>query len=134
MSLEQFTDFNIQTLLGAERVAARGLAILGSCSDVTTKATAAGTDEAALAATPGLRITGFFLQETVGSATATVIIRHGTANSDPPLGGALLAAGACFNHTFPGGGIPCPNGVWIDRSGTGSAAVTVYTKTVVVTT
>ncbi len=91
----------------------------------TTIATAATTDEAGIAAAENLRLMGYTIRETAAAA-ATVNLCHGAANTTIMVG-ENLAASVTVNRWFGPQGLPCPNGVWIERLTGGSTAVTLIT-------
>jgi hypothetical protein len=72
------------------------------------------TDEAGKAAADGLVLLGVSVRETAAGA-ATLNIEHGTANSSPVLAAINLAASGSTMLWFGPQGLPCPNGVWIER-------------------
>lgn len=67
-----------------------------------------------------LRLVGFSVAETAGTAaTAEVVLRHGTAATDDPLVAPINLAADGFGTFWYPPGIPCPNGIYVDRvSGT----------------
>jgi hypothetical protein len=76
---------------------------------------AAGTgDEAGLAGATGLRLMGVSIRESAAGA-ATVNIEHGTANSSPVMWGATLVASTGKEWWFGPQGLPCDDGIWIER-------------------
>lgn len=92
----------------------------------TYTSVAAGTgDEAGVAATTGLRLMGASVREAAAGA-ATVNIEHGAANSSPVMWGVTLAASTGKELWFGPQGLPCPNGVWVERV-TGNTAVFLIT-------
>ena len=79
----------------------------------TTKA-AATADEAGVAAAANLRLMGVSVTE--GAAGAAVVnIEHGAANSSPVMVSFKLLASTGKELWFGPQGLPCPNGVWIER-------------------
>lgn len=90
----------------------------------TTIASGTG-DEAGKAAATGLRLMGLSIRETAAGA-ATLNIEHGTANSSPVLDAINLAASASVTHWFGPQGLPCDDGIWIERL-TGSTQVNLIT-------
>lgn len=90
----------------------------------TTIATSSG-DEAGIAGAAGLRLLGLSVRETAAGA-ATLNIEHGTANSSPVMVPINLAASGSVTLWFGPQGLPCPNGVWLERL-TGSTLVTLIT-------
>lgn len=76
---------------------------------------AAGTgDEAGKAAAHGLRLMGYSVRESAAGA-ATVNIEHGTANSSPVMAAETLAASTGAVRWFGPQGLPCADGIWIER-------------------
>jgi len=82
---------------------------------------ASGTaDVAAVTGAYNLRLVGFSIAETASSAAAAeVVLRHGTSASDDPLVAPTNLAADGFGTFWYPPGIPCPNGIYVDRvSGT----------------
>jgi hypothetical protein len=95
----------------------------------TTTVVAAGTgDEAGVAATPNMRLMGWSIKETA-AAVATMSILHGASSAGTALAHLNFAASGSDTQWFGPQGIPCPNGVWLERL-TGNTAVVLYTKVV----
>lgn len=90
-----------------------------------TTLAAATADEAGVAATTGLRLMGYSIREGAAGA-ATTNIEHGTANSSPVLAAETLAASTGAVRWFGPQGLPCPNGIWVERV-TGNTAVFLIT-------
>lgn len=89
----------------------------------------AGTDdEAMLPATPNLRLTGFSVRETAGS-TASFIIHNGDGAGDPAVFTYALAANQGESFSFGEGGIPCPDGIFLERV-TGNVQVITLSKVI----
>lgn len=78
---------------------------------------ATGTgDVQAVPATRGLRYQGHSIRESGGvAAVATVILRHGTAATDPIVAVIELAADKHETVHVAGEGVTCPNGIFVDR-------------------
>ncbi len=94
----------------------------------TPVAIAAGTtDVAVVGARIDLRLRGYTISETAGSAAAAeAIIRHGASNSDPQLITPInLDANGYGMFWFGIDGISCPNGIWFERV-TGNSSLVVY--------
>jgi hypothetical protein len=109
----------------------RGGTIAGAIAAMVNTATpvdSGTTDVQGVAAATGLRLTGFSVGETAG-ATAVVTLRNGDANGDPAVAHISLAANGAQIVIFPDGGIPCPDGVWVDRE-SGTTELVLYTKTI----
>jgi len=98
--------------------------VVGANITYTTISTGTG-DEAGMAATQRLRLLGVFVRETA-AAVATLNIEHGTANSSPIMVPFNLAASATSSHWFGFPGLPCPDGIWIERL-TGTTQVVLIT-------
>jgi hypothetical protein len=90
----------------------------------TTIATSAG-DEAGIAGAVGLRLLGVSVRETAAAA-ATLNIEHGVANSSPVMVPINVAASSSVTLWFGPQGLPCANGVWLERL-SGSTLVTLIT-------
>ena len=90
-----------------------------------TTIAAATTDEAGIAAAANMRLMGYSIKETAG-AVATLLLRHGDAASDEIFAAENFAAAGCTLRWFGPGGIPVPDGVFIERL-TGTTAVTLWT-------
>jgi hypothetical protein len=87
---------------------------------------AAGTgDEAGIAAAANMRLMGYSIKETAG-AVATLLLRHGDAATDEIVAAENFAAAGSTTRWFGPGGIPVPDGVFIERL-TGTTAVTLWT-------
>lgn len=98
-------------------------------SDLTRVNIAAGsTDVTAAAPDPYLRLVGVSILETTGSAGVVVSIQDG-ATTDTSKEVVAISAGAGSANTvwLSDYGVPCPNGIWVDR--TGSARVVVFYTT-----
>lgn len=80
-------------------------------------AVATGTGDAqGLAAEAGRRLIGWSVSETAGTpAAATVILRHGTTTSDPPIAWIELTANGTQTVIVGERGLHVPNGVFVDR-------------------
>lgn len=62
------------------------------------------------------RLKGFSVAETAGTAAAAeVIIRHGDDDADPQLVAPINLEANGFGVFWFHEGIPCPNGIFIDR-------------------
>ena len=87
---------------------------------------ASGTgDSAAVGAHAFLRLCGWSVSEDAG-VTAAVSIRHGTAATDPLLVAPMnLAANGFGMWGISNQGIPCPNGIYVDRT-SGTTTVILY--------
>ncbi len=94
----------------------------------TPTVVAAGTgDVQGVVATPRMKLMGVGVAETAGTAAAAeVTLHHGTSSSGPLLCPSLnLTADGCT--IFPlGGGIPCPNGIYVNRV-SGNSELILYT-------
>lgn len=90
-------------------------------------AVAAGAGDAqGLVADGGNRLMGYSIRETAGAA-AVVSLRHGTADTDPPIAHESLAANGAITRFFGPDGITVPAGVFVERV-SGSTELTLYTK------
>jgi hypothetical protein len=86
---------------------------------------AAGTgDEAGIAAAAGLRLMGYSVRETAGSA-ATLNLCHGTDGTTVMAPINLASAGSDAQWFGPQG-LPCDSGVWVERL-TGTSQVILIT-------
>lgn len=84
-------------------------------TNYTYTSVSAGTgDEAGVAAAFGLHLMGYSIRETAAAA-ATVNIEHGAAGSSPVMDAVNLAASTSASRWFGPGGLPCFNGVFIER-------------------
>ena len=110
--------------------------VLASNAVLTITSLATGTSDVLLVAAAGtgarsaLMFCGFSARETVGSAAATVVIYNGTDATGVKLFEFSLTASESRSEG-PWSGSECllaVNGVFIDRGGTGSTALTVYTR------
>lgn len=77
------------------------------------------------AVTGNVRLMGFSIREAAGSpAAAKLVIRNGTAATDPIVVVLNLNASESVRENFMPNGIVCPAGIFIDReSGTTEGAV-----------
>lgn len=115
------------------------LVILASpvlASDLQVDSLTAGTTDSALisadsATSPTLRVwCGFSARETGGAATATVDVYNGTSTS----GELIFTFSLSANESRSEGPwdddqcIPSPNGVFIDRGGSGTPKIAIYTR------
>lgn len=94
----------------------------------TPVAVAAGTtDVAVVGARRDLRLRGYSISETAGSAAAAeAIIRHGVSNGAPQLVAPINLDANGFGHLWFGShGIDCPDGIWFERV-TGNVSLVVY--------
>ena len=91
---------------------------------------ATGTaDVQGFAATAGLRLMGYSVRESAGSAAVAALnLRHGTTATDPLLAVSELAANGADNAWFGPQGINCPNGIFVDRVA-GETELVLYTTT-----
>lgn len=82
---------------------------------ITSAVTARTTDIQGFGAATGRRLGGFAVRESAATAApATVILRHGTADTDTMLVPIELAAGESAREWYGPGGIEVPNGVFIE--------------------
>lgn len=96
---------------------------------VPTVVAADTADAQVVAATPGLRLMAVSGAETAGTAAAAeAILRHGTSTAGakllPPMN---FTADGFLPPTLLGAGIPCPNGIFLDRV-SGNTEFIVYTR------
>jgi hypothetical protein len=84
-------------------------------------------DVAAVAANAFLRLKGFSVGESAAAAsTAEVIIRHGaTAAGDPVVAPCNLAANGFGTFWYGEEGIPCPEGIFVERV-SGETTIVLY--------
>jgi len=93
---------------------------------ITPVATGTG-DSAVLPALAGRYLVGWCAGETAGTpAAATFKLFHGDANNDPRLMPVELLANESRCDWIPGGGIPIPDGLYLDRTA-GETEITFYT-------
>ena len=86
-----------------------------------------GDVQAVAAADAGwtLKLCGFSVSEDAGS-TAEVVIRDGTSNSDTPAVAPINCAASGFGMWgISNQGIPCPDGIYVDRV-SGTTTVVLY--------
>jgi hypothetical protein len=95
----------------------------------TPVAIASGTaDVQGIAAQANLRLVGFSVTEDAGTAAAAeVILRHGTAATDPELFGITLTADQSTREYFGPNGIAVASGVFVDRVA-GTTKLTLFYK------
>lgn len=98
---------------------------------ITATNTASGnTNVQVVAATTGLRLMGYSIQESSGTpAVATLTIRHGTANTDTVVVYGKFAASESKTEWFGPQGIPVSSGVYLERI-TGNTTTSIWTATV----
>lgn len=129
MATDTAQDFDFATSnQGAiSRLSAMAGAVMSGGCELTV-IPAGTTDVAVVAATPGLRLMGYFTRETGAAAVASVLIHHGDANGDPLIHASALAISGMATYTAPEGGVSCPDGIWLERTGAGTPEVCVLTK------
>ena len=94
----------------------------------TTLSTASSNDSLTMvAANVNLRLLSYSILETTNAA-ALVVLRHGTTLADPPLAYEAIAASGSKVFAFPPPGLPCPNGICLDRV-SGKTEVCTHTTT-----
>lgn len=122
---------------GSTRVLTKGDAsgrpvVTGEVNSFTPIA-AGTTNVAGLAAATGRRLIGFAAAETAAvPANAQIILRHGTANTDPIIADIHLGPWESTRDgtsLFGVNGIAVPSGVFIDRNGVGSSQITLIHRT-----
>lgn len=94
----------------------------------TATPVASGTGDAqGVEAADGLRLMGYSVRESAGSAAvADFNLRHGGANDDPLLVVGELAANGSDVRWFGPQGLACPDGVWVERV-SGETELVLYT-------
>ena len=94
----------------------------------TTTSSASSSDSLTLvAANVNLRLVGYSILETTNAA-ALVVLRHGSTLADPALSYEVIAASGSKTFAYPLPGLPCPNGICLDRV-SGKTEVAVHTTT-----
>lgn len=100
-----------------------------SAPQVYTDLNATADDDLAVAADPTLVLLGYVVSETAASpAVAEVLIIHGADGDGDVVAPVFCAASATHQFAFPEGGIPCPNGLTIERIA-GETSVALYYRT-----
>ncbi len=79
---------------------------------LSTPFAARTTDVQVQAAAPGLRFMGYHIREGNGAA-ATIILRHGTSDSDPIIAVVELATNAS-DHEWMWPGLPAAGGIFLE--------------------
>ena len=73
-----------------------------------------------------LRLVGYSIKEN-NAAAAEVILRHGTADTDPIIASIKLAANASETKFLGSEGLKTPDGVFCERV-SGTTVITLWTK------
>lgn len=85
---------------------------------IPVQATEVDTDTAdaqGLTALENRRLMGFAVRDTNGAA-ASVVLRHGTADTDPVVGVASVPADSTDQQWFGPNGIEVPDGLFVERT------------------
>lgn len=90
-----------------------------------TEVTANTTDVQGVVADDGLLLMAVSVREGAAGA-ATGQLHHGTGTGDPVVDIFALAANGHIYHSFAPNGIPCANGVYVNRL-TGNTHLVLYT-------
>lgn len=110
------------------------LAVVGDTMESTAVAT--GTSDVQVVSAPStgqsgsLMFCGFAARETVGSAASTVVLHNGTSTSGAILFGFSLVASESRSEGpwEPSACILADGGIYMDRGGSGSTQITIYSR------
>lgn len=103
-------------------VSATGLLVRGGAA--TASDASDGTDDELITgAAAGLRLMGFSVKETSGSATSAFFLRNGISNAGALTYTVTLAANESRGEWFGPDGIASASGIWLERTSGNTTAV-----------